>query len=159
MIPAHVDLDGSPWPLLPTGVHEATLDEVESRFASNPRRRAQFRGLLAALTNLSSAGCRRALLDGSFVTAKPFPGDFDACWDPTGVDPTLLDAVLLTFENGRAAQKAKYGGELFPSTVSANQAGSTFVEFFQVDSFTGATKGIVAIDLSTDPMLHPTVSE
>lgn len=158
MIPNHFDLPGSPWPILPPGIHVATLAEVEARFASNPRRRVQFRGFVAALANLRGAGCRRAFLDGSFVTAKPRPGDYDACWDPTSVDPAFLDPVLLTFENNRAAQKAKYHGELFPSTIPADRAGTIFVEFFQVDRFTGARKGIVAIDLSADPMLQPTVT-
>ena len=158
MIPNHVDLPGSPWPVLPAGIHDATLAEVEAHFASNPNRRVQFRGFIAALTNLRGAGCRRAFLDGSFVTAKPRPGDFDACWDPTDVNPALLDPVLLTFENNRAAQKAKYHGELFPSTIPADRAGTIFVEFFQVDRFTGAPKGIVAIDLTADPMLQPTVT-
>lgn len=154
MIPHHIDLPGSPWPVLPPGIHVATLAEVELRFSTNPRRRAQFGGFIAALANLRRAGCSRVFLDGSFVTAKPRPGDFDACWDPNGVDPTLLDPVLLTFENSRAAQKAKYLGELFPSIIPADRAGTIFVEFFQVDRFTGAAKGIVAIELLADPMLQ-----
>ncbi|WP_371135266.1 hypothetical protein [Tabrizicola sp.] len=158
MIPNHIDLPGSPWPVLPPGIHLATLAEVEMRFASNPKRRVQFSGFVAALSSLRGAGCRRAFLDGSFVTAKPRPGDYDACWDPTGVDPSFLDPVLLTFENNRAAQKAKYHGELFPSTIPADRAGTIFVEFFQVDRFTGAPKGIVAINLLADPMLNPTVT-
>lgn len=158
MIPNHIDLPGSPWPILPPGIHLATLAEVEMRFASNPKRRVQFSGFVAAIFSLRAAGCRRAFLDGSFVTAKPRPGDYDACWDPTGVDPSFLDPVLLTFENNRAAQKAKYHGELFPSTIPADRAGTIFVEFFQVDRFTGAPKGIVAINLLADPMLNPTVT-
>lgn len=157
MIPDPVDLPGSPWPVLPPGIHLATLAELELRFASNPKRRVQFGGLVAALTDLRRAGCRRAFLDGSFVTAKPCPGDFDACWDPTGVDRAFLDPVFLTFENNRAAQKAKYHGELFPSTFPADRAGTIFVEFFQVDRFTGCPKGIVAIDLLADPMLQSMV--
>lgn len=158
MIPDHIDLVGSPWPILPAGIHDATLAEVEARFASNPKRRAQFKGFVAALIELRVAGCRRVFLDGSFVTVKPRPGDFDACWDPTGVNIAILDPVLLTFENNRSAQKAKYHGELFPSKVPADQAGTIFVEFFQVDRFTGAPKGIVAIDLTDDPMLQPMVT-
>ena len=92
------------------------------------------------------------------MTAKPRPGDYDACWDPTSVDPAFLDPVLLTFDNNRAAQKAKYHGELFPSTIPADRSGTIFVEFFQVDRFTGAPKGIVAIDLPADPMLRHTVT-
>ncbi len=158
MIPAHIEIEGSPWPILPAGIHLATLAEVEIRFAFNPKRRAQFQGLVAALTNLRGAGCQRAFLDGSFVTAKPFPGDFDACWDPTGVNPAFLDPVLLTFADSRAAQKAKYYGELFPSTIPADHVGTVFVDFFQVDRFTGTPKGIVAINLTEEPTLKPTVT-
>ncbi|WP_244539872.1 hypothetical protein [Methylobacterium sp. 13MFTsu3.1M2] len=116
-------------------------------------RRLQFGGLIDALRNLRAAGCTRAFLDGSFASAKPAPGDFDACWDPTGVDLARLDPVLLTFDNDRAAQKAKFKGEFFPSSVPADRAGTIFIEFFQVDRFTGAPKGLLAIDLTADSML------
>ena len=43
------------------------------------------------------AGCRRAYVDGSFVTAKEVPGDFDGCWEAEDVDPDALDPVLLDF--------------------------------------------------------------
>jgi hypothetical protein len=118
----------------------------------------QFQGFVSALENLRGAGCTRAYLDGSYVTEKPQPDDFDACWDPTGVNPAFLDPVLLTFDNHRAAQKAKYQGEFFPSTIPADAVGTIFIEFFQVDRFTGAPKGIIAIDLTADPMLQPTVT-
>ena len=158
MVLDFIDLAGSPWPVLPPGIHLATLSEVEARFATNSGRRGQFRGLVAALSNLRGAGCARVFLDGSYMTAKPRPGDFDACWDPGGVNPALLDPVLLTFDNHRAAQKAKYKGEFFPSTIPADAVGTIFIEFFQVDRFTGARKGIVAIDLMADPMLQPAVT-
>ena len=76
-----------------------------------------------------------------------------ACWDPAGVDLAQLDPVLLTFDNQRAAQKAKFKGELFPSSVPADQVGTTFIEVFQVDRFTGAPKGLLLIDLTVDSML------
>lgn len=158
MIPPHVVLVGSPWAVLPPGVHAATLIEIKEQFVFNRRRRGQFGGLVEALGNLRGAGCQRAFLDGSFVTAKPQPGDYDACWDPDGVDVTLLDPVLLTFDDGRAAQKRKYLGEFFPSTVPADAAGKAFLEFFQVDRFTGDAKGILRIDLPQDPMLQRTVT-
>lgn len=44
-----------------------------------------------------------------------------------------------------AAQKAKYGGELFPANGPADPAGKAFFDFFQVDR-EGQRKGIVAID-------------
>ena len=93
------------------------------------------------------AGCRTVYLDGSFVTSKQVPNDFDACWDETGVDMTLIDPVLLEFDRGRAAQRAKYGGEFFPATWVARMRGDVFLDFFQIDRETGQTKGIVALDL------------
>ena len=104
-------------------------------------------GFRVALEHLRIAGCSTVYLNVSFVTNKRDPGDFDACWEESGVDPDLLDPVLLTFDEGRAAQKDKYGGELFPATSMADGEGTSFVEFFQTDRETGARKGIVAIDL------------
>lgn len=88
-----------------------------------------------------------AYLDGSFVTAKELPGDFDACWEIAGVDPDRLDRELLDFSDRRAAQMARYGGELFPAETAAEPAGTTFLDYFQRDRDTGQPKGIVAIDL------------
>lgn len=85
-------------------------------------------------------------IDGSFVTNKLEPNDFDGCWDPSGVDPSKLDPVLMRFEQARRAQKLRFGGELFPSLLAANREGDTYLEFFQTDS-DGNAKGIVEIDI------------
>jgi hypothetical protein len=90
-------------------------------------------------------------LDGSFVTTKEEPGDFDACWEAAGVDPELLNPVLLTFANRRAAQKARFGGELFPAEAGADPHCTRFLDYFQQDRVTGERKGIVALDLENTP--------
>jgi len=131
---------------LPPGVHWATWDEVAQRFGTTPYRVRLVEGLKLALQSLARAGCRTVYIDGSLVTAKETPGDFDACWDPEDVDVSRLDPTLLDFSNKRAAQKAKYGGELFPSSSWA-AAGKVFLDFFQIDKATGEAKGIVAIAL------------
>jgi uncharacterized protein DUF6932 len=136
---------------LPAGIHDATWEELDAAFGSTPRREELLEGLLRALSALQRAGCRRAYVDGSFVTSKDVPGDFDACWDAEGVDPDVLDATLLDFDNRRAAQKAKYGGELFIATDAAGPAGMRFLDFFQRDKRTGDPKGIVALDLGGLP--------
>ena len=133
--------------LLPNGVHQTSWRVFVRRFGTTPRRRKLLAGLLEALKSLPAAGCKTVSVDGSFVTSKPNPGDFDGCWDIDGVEPELLDPILLTFDAGRAAQKAKYLGELFPAQMDEGITGQTFLEFFQVDKETGAAKGIVAIDL------------
>jgi len=150
MIPALVSILGTPWDVLPPGVHNVTLAEVGTAFAYNARRRALFGGLIEASVVLAGCGCRCVLLDGSFVSAKPLPGDFDACWEPDGVDFDKLDPVFDDFDNGRANQKARFGGEFFPSTLIAADIGAAFKEFFQIDRFTGKKKGILSISLTTD---------
>lgn len=85
-------------------------------------------------------------LNGSFVTAKEETADFDACWDPDGVDlRTCWTRCCSTCHVGRAAQKARFGGELFPNVTDA-QSGSVFSEFFQNERDTGR-KGIVVLSI------------
>ncbi|MCX7782613.1 MAG: hypothetical protein N2318_03095 [Meiothermus sp.] len=134
---------------LPPGLHSATWQEVRATFGWNQRRSDLLDGLEAALKVLKQAGCKWAYLNGSFVTAKEEPGDFDVCWEPDGVDYDKLDPVLLDFSNKRSAQKAKYGGELFPATADATGDGTPFIEFFQ-SARGGGRKGIVAINLKED---------
>jgi hypothetical protein len=117
------------------------------RYAINERRKQLLTGLRSAIESLHAAGCTRVYLDGSCVTDKEVPGDFDACWEAGSVDPGLLDPVLLEFSDRRAAQNAKFGGELFPAQFVAEPAGTTFLEFFQLDRLTQQPKGIIAIDL------------
>lgn len=137
---------------LPPGVHSCSWDEVEKRFATDPHRQRLLAGFRAMLEKLASAGCGTAYLDGSFVTAKDVPLDFDGLWDMAGVDLQALIAAEPLFwnlSNRRAAQKAKYLGEMFPADFLEGMSGKTFLEFFQVDKDTGLPKGILAIDLRT----------
>jgi hypothetical protein len=94
------------------------------------------------------AGCRTAYINGSFVTGKPRPNDYDLCWSIDGVDPERLDPVLLDFSaQGRRAMKTKYLGDLFPAEIPEGASGKAFLDFFQTDRRTGEPKGIVAVDL------------
>ena len=116
-------------------------------FGFTERRVRLLAGLKDALLMLKRAGCGVVYIDGSFVTAKPQPNDFDACWSIEGVDPDRLDPVFLDFANSRARQKARFGGEFFPADLPEGGTGKTFLEFFQTDKETGAARGIVALDL------------
>ncbi len=133
--------------LLPQGIFWADWGELTERYGHTPWRSRLLIGLRSAIDSLKDAGCRTVYIDGSFVTGKENPNDFDACWESTGVDPEALDPVLLTFDSGRSAQKAKFMGELFPTEWTADPDGLTFLEFFQTDKDTGRAKGIIAIDL------------
>lgn len=64
---------------LPAGEHLASWQQLQDRFGHTPWRRRLLDGMLVALRLLKRAGCMRVYIDGSVVTAKPEPGDFDAC--------------------------------------------------------------------------------
>ena len=143
MVIPQFDSDG----LLPPGIQWATWHEIADRFGGNPWRLRLIDGLRDALESLKTAGCRLAYINGSFVTSKPVPNDYDACWEEDGVDPMVLDPVLLTFDPGRATQRAKYMGELFPASYIADANGVSYIEFFQADRENQRQKGIIAINL------------
>lgn len=132
---------------LPPGIHDATWGELSKRYGRTARRRELLKGMRRALVVLRAAGCRTVYVDGSFVTAREVPGDFDACWDDVNVDLAKMDPVLLDFSDRRASQKAKYLGELFPSNAPAGAVGRVFLDFFQIDRDTGRAKGVVRLDL------------
>lgn len=132
---------------LPPGIHFCSWTEFVERFGRTPYRRRLLEGLQRALQALKAAGCQTVFVGGSFVTRKLKPGDFDVAWSAYGVDVRLLDPVLLDLSKERAAQKAKYSGELFAAEAIELQSMMTFLEFFQFDKQTLEPKGIVMLDL------------
>ena len=64
---------------LPTGIHKATLEEVEVRFGKQPPARKQTVERLRRVYGLASSTghLARFVIFGSFVTAKPEPNDVD----------------------------------------------------------------------------------
>lgn len=69
---------------LPTGLHTATESEVAERLGQSTARRRALMARVAEWLRLARAvQVQRFLLDGSFVTTKPEPGDVDCvCWLP-----------------------------------------------------------------------------
>jgi hypothetical protein len=64
---------------LPTGIHTATLEEVEKRFGSGSSVRMQLSDRLRRIHDLASSTghLARFVVFGSFVTAKSEPNDVD----------------------------------------------------------------------------------
>jgi hypothetical protein len=121
---------------LPPGIHFCTWDEFLARFDTTEQRSRLIEGLKEAMEHLLAAGCRTIYINGSFVTNKLNPNDFDACWDAEGVDIDYLKSnapILLKLYDKRAVQKTKYKGEIFPSELLADETGLTFLELFQLD--------------------------
>ena len=154
MIPNLVAIPDYPYLVLPTGVHKASFKEIEDVYAYNTRRVKLFNGLIKGSIDLADAGCKTLYLDGSYVTSKELPRDFDACWDPDGVIWHDLAQVLQNFAHPRLWQKAKYGGEFFPAIVTEKGYTLDFVEFFQQIVDFKERKGIIKVDLCCDPKLR-----
>jgi len=134
---------------LPPEIYYCTWEEFVERFQINPRRSRLIQGLKKAIVQLKAAGCQTIYINGSFVTDKLNPGDFDACWDIEGVNIDYLRKnapVLLNHYDQRSAQKSKYGGEFFPCEWVVDEFGTTAFYLFQVD-INSNRKGIIAIDL------------
>ena len=67
---------------LPPGIHQATLDEIATRFGTEPElRRVQMESLRWMVALAWRAGVRQIVVNGSFVTDK---------WEPNDVDCVLL---------------------------------------------------------------------
>ena len=77
------------------------------------------------------------------------PGDFDACWSIEQVDFSIVDPIFLDLSKGTTAQKARFGGELFPN-FTERASGKLFKEFFKNEKHTNQEKGIIVIDLQTE---------
>jgi hypothetical protein len=133
---------------LQPGIHWTTYEEFEERFGTNATRLRQIEGLKKAMVHLKNAGCRTIYINGSFITNKPKPNDFDACWDTEDVNAKYLQAHApkLLNPSDRNAQKATYRGEIFPSEQPVGIYAMNSLEFFQRDREKNP-KGIIAIDL------------
>ena len=120
------------------------------RLGTSPKRKILLEGLLMASKILFQHGAKYLYLDGSFATNERNPNDIDCLYDLVNLDFDALPAVFRDFSDNRAAQKATYGCEFFPSALIEGSLGEPFLTFFQHDK-AGRPKGIVVLDLGTLP--------
>lgn len=136
---------------LKPGIHFMTWEEFYSNFSFSPRRRVLLDGLYKALEIFKKCECSTLYINGSFVSEKLEPNDYDACWegefDKVSKNILKIEPVFFDFVNKRKNQKLKYKGEIFPAEFSADSKGTTYLDFFQEIRFSKEKKGIVAIKL------------
>ncbi len=136
---------------LPAGIHPMTWVDFYEKFSFSPKRKALLVGLQNAITALKQCGCTSIFIDGSFVTNKLEPNDYDACWegDFNSIYHKMneLEPVFLEVRNPRKLQKEKYFGEFLHVTDIADSKGMCYLEFFQQIRYTTDKKGIVKINL------------
>lgn len=90
--------------------------------------------------------CSAVYVDGSFVTIKEYPGDYDLCWKLDNVLVEDLDPVLLNYtELGKKEIQNKYRGDIRGAGFAVKETGSTYLEFFQYDR-DGDQKGIIELE-------------
>ncbi len=134
---------------LPVGHHQATWDEVAARFSGAPGSRRSY--LTAKLLELRD-GLRRlgvtgvVLLNGSYISAKPEPADFDVLFIAPLEIQAMKDAspALATLLDAEQAEKVG-GYSLFyiPSDSPALDRLSTLWDL----SKEGIAKGVVQVHL------------
>lgn len=138
---------------LPDGIHPMTIPVVSAAFGWNSHRRELVTAMAAAFADLKAFGCDTVWLDGSFVTDKPEPGDYDAVFEHRTMDLAAARIALPElFDRSphRPAMKARFKGDLLPNVVEL-ASNRLFIDFFQQDKeHPGHTKGIVTIDLASE---------
>lgn len=65
---------------LPEGIHTITWEDFENEFGFSPRRQMLMKGLYEVIQILKQCGCEAIFIDGSMVTDKLEPDDWDACF-------------------------------------------------------------------------------
>jgi hypothetical protein len=138
--------------LLPPGIHETDLEELEEKMGWSRRRRELLEGLEKALGLMASHGVRRVYLDGSFASDKDRPNDIDGCYDlaedVTTEDLEGLAPIFPPSPFNRAEAKRRFGVDFFPAAATELGSGQPFLRFFQTDR-EGRERGVLAVELST----------
>jgi hypothetical protein len=136
--------------LLPTGVHEAAMDEVRERFGRFQRtdqRASLFLKLSQLLAEVRSTGLIAAVIvNGSFVTAKDEPSDIDLILvlrqdHDFGADLKPFQYNVLSKRRVRARFR-------FDSLVARESSAeyAQYVNFFQeVKGRPGSRKGVLKV--------------
>ena len=129
--------------LLPPGIHEASLKEVETVFGSgNQHRRQLFARFARGIENLFAAGANWVAIDGSFTTNEPYPNDVDGVWEPgEALDMDILDPVF--FMGSDSEMKKRYGLDLYIDVLES-ATGEPFLSYFQTTR-DGDKKGLLVL--------------
>jgi hypothetical protein len=138
---------------LPEGHHSATWEEVIKVFGSEagtPRANV-LANLLSWRDAVRAAGLSgRVILNGSFISAKPTPGDFDLIFIYDTKTKELIErepaAKRLT---NYADCKEQFGGDVFIFWEENVQRFPAFCDITMFDrvKFTGTPKGVVEVEL------------
>ena len=132
--------------VLPPGLHRATMSEIRRRFGNDAGVRARLmKGFEAVVRMARKTGASKLYLDGSFVTDKKAPGDWDAVLVlPAGARISSKEAQVLA---DREALKKRHGGDLFTVMQEDEEIIVHYVEGVFAHDREGRPKGLLIVDL------------
>jgi hypothetical protein len=137
---------------LAPGIHDASLDDIERAFGGfqrSDRRIRLFEKLRGLVDQVQSLGfVRHLIVDGSFVTAKPEPGDIDLI---VVVDPTIYEqeewspAEYNALSSNRL--RRRYAFDVFVA-AEGGQTYHRYLEYFsRVRGDVHGEKGVVRVTI------------
>jgi len=134
---------------LPEGIHEATFAEVQQKLGFSRKREQLLNKMKYLIEICQLMGCDVIYLDGSFVSAKIAPNDYDACWDCTKNKKQVMSKVCESYLNADSeTQKDFFGGEIYPAFAKAPlNEDISILTYFQRVQFCNEHKGIIKIRL------------
>jgi len=138
---------------LAKGIYELTWEEFISEFSFSPRRKYLISGLEKVVKILKEANCECIFINGSFISDKLEPNDWDACFKDTyRMNDYLYNKYPELFDQYKC--KEKYFGDLFQANAITDISTEIrFLDFFQRIKPSRRTKktiefkGIVSIKL------------
>lgn len=114
--------------LLPAGVHNCTLMEIEAVFAGNVHRRRLYRGFASCFKDeLRARFAAPILVDGSFVTSAEAPNDVDVVLDAMQASREDQRQCLRFWSSHRRRLMSEYRVDLWPNLPG----GEDMAAFFQ----------------------------
>ena len=120
---------------LPTGIHPATLDEIDARFGQlSELRRVQMESVRWMVELARRAGVQRIVLNGSFVTDIIVPND--------------VDCVILVADNAIdlvAEEKLQDGLPFLGIALVGREDFDEMVDFTFASDRHGASKGMIEV--------------
>jgi len=138
---------------LPEGHHAATWDEIAERLGGEPgsKRATVLAGLLAWRDAVRAKGLSGlVILDGSFVSAKPAPGDFDLLffYDEASEAVTKQDTKAAALVDN-AKCKARFGGDVFGFGATLARLAPQFAprDTFDFIKDTKKPKGVLEVQI------------
>jgi hypothetical protein len=132
---------------LPEGLYSASEAEVTFRFgASTPRRRRLALRLRRWIELVREIGCKRLLVDGSFVTAKLEPNDIDVVvLLPPDFEVQIEQGIEASLELERMLL-SRHPEEMF-AAEDEDDWNDWFEFFSRTREADGRRKGLVEIEL------------